>query len=194
MKPKLFTTKNLVLTAVMAALASVLMFLEFPLPFMPPFLKFDFSDIPVFVAALAVSPVAGVLAALIKNLLHLGASTTGGVGEIANFLITLFLVVPPAIIWRKYPKKLFFGFGIGILAMSLGAVVANYFFLIPFFATFTPMQEIIAWCQSINPAIHNTLTLVLYGIVPFNIVKGMIVCVLSYFVLLRLRKHKFGQN
>jgi len=86
-------TKTLVTIAVLAAISIILYYLEFPLPFFPPFLKFDFSDLPAIIASLLFSPLIGLLIALIKNLVHLLGTSTGGVGELANFIVSAAFVL-----------------------------------------------------------------------------------------------------
>ena len=75
-------------TAMLSAIAYILMFLEFPIPFLiPPFIKMDFSELPALLAAFAYGPLWGVAVCLIKNLIHLLNTQTGGVGELSNFLL-----------------------------------------------------------------------------------------------------------
>ena len=92
-------------TAVLSALSCVLMYLEFSVPFVPPFLKMDFSDLPALIASFGYGPVGGVTVALIKNLIHLPMTTTGGAGELANFLLSACFVVPAGLIYKKYKNR-----------------------------------------------------------------------------------------
>ena len=91
-------TKKLTIIAMLAALASVLMFFSFNVPLMPPFIKFDFSELPAAVAAGLLGPVSGVVVCLVKNLVNLYFTTTGGVGELSNFILGCLFVVPMGII------------------------------------------------------------------------------------------------
>ncbi|MDR1892822.1 MAG: ECF transporter S component [Oscillospiraceae bacterium] len=158
---------KMVLTALLSALSTVLMFvLEFPLPLLPNFLKFDFSDFPALIAAFAFGPVAGISVVLVKNLFHLLASTTGFVGELANFTVGTALVLPSGLIYSK--KRAFSGALVGMLAgtsiMALAGALFNYFVFFPLFLHAQPMD------------------LILLGVVPFNLVKGIIVSVLTLLV------------
>ena len=78
-------------TALLCAIAVVLQYAEVPLPFMPSFIKLDFSDLPELIGAFVCGPLAGVLIAFIKNLFHLIASGSGAVGIVSlpcnNFII-----------------------------------------------------------------------------------------------------------
>ena len=92
--------RRLVVTAVLSALSAALMYLEFSVPVVPSFLKYDFSDLPALIAAFGVGPLAGVAVELIKNLIHLPMTATGGVGELANFIIGVCYVLPAGLIYR----------------------------------------------------------------------------------------------
>ena len=96
---------KLTMIAMLSAIAFVLMFLEFSVPIMPPFIKMDLSDLPELIGAFAMGPVSGVTICLIKNLLHLFLSTTGGVGELSNFLLGACFVLPAGLIYRKWKGK-----------------------------------------------------------------------------------------
>lgn len=54
-------------TALLCAIAVVLQYAEVPLPFMPSFIKLDFSDLPELIGAFVCGPLAGVLIAFIKT-------------------------------------------------------------------------------------------------------------------------------
>lgn len=82
-------TKNNVRTIAVTGMLSavVLMYLEIPIPIMPGFIKFDFSDLPALLGAYALGPVAGIIICLIKNVVHLAASQSMLVGELSNFIL-----------------------------------------------------------------------------------------------------------
>ena len=84
---KKVSMRKLTGTAMLSAIAYVLMFLDFSVPFMPSFIKMDLSELPALIGSFAYGPVAGVIICLIKNVLHLFITTTGGVGELSNFLL-----------------------------------------------------------------------------------------------------------
>lgn len=176
-------TKKLTLSAVLAAIAVVIMFLEFALPFMPPFLKLDLSDIPALVGGFVMGPIAAVLIQLIKNLVHILLTQTGGIGEISNFVIgSLYAGIASLIYCRsgKQRKKAVLGLVMGSLAMVIGAMVYNYFISIPIYAQIMPMEQIIGLCGKVNPLIHDSATMILFGFLPFNLFKAVLVSVLAY--------------
>ena len=80
--------RKLSVTAMLAAVATVLMFLDFSIPIVPSFIKLDVSELPALLAAYSLGPVSGVAVCLIKNLFNLlFHGSTGGVGELCNFLL-----------------------------------------------------------------------------------------------------------
>lgn len=157
----------------------IIMFLELQIPIFPSFLKIDLSDVPALMAGFAFGPLAGVLVELLKNVLHLFVSTTSGVGELANFLIGSSLVVPAAAIYKKDKsrKNAIIGLLVGIVCMAIMGGLANYFILIPFYekAMGFPVEAIVGMSAAVNGAIKDLPTLILYAIVPFNLLKGLVV-------------------
>ena len=94
MNRKNFNVRKLTITAMLAAVSSVLMFFSFNVPLMPSFIKMDFSELPALFASITLGPVSGVVVCLVKNLVNLFFSTTGGVGELSNFILGAFFVLP----------------------------------------------------------------------------------------------------
>ena len=174
--------------AMLSVLAFVLMQFELILPIFPSFLKIDVSDLPALIGAFAMGPFAGIAIEAVKNLLHLMQTTTGGVGELANFVIGCSLAVPAAIIYKKHKSKksAIVGLTVGTIAMTLVGALANYFVMIPFYTAFMPIDAIIELGTIINPNIISVETLVLFGIVPFNIFKGIVLSVLTLLLYKRI--------
>lgn len=168
----------LVKVAMLSAVAAVLMFIEIPLPFMPPFLKMDFSDIPALLAGFSLGPLAGIAVLLIKNLIHALASWSFLVGELANFTIGLCFVLPAALIYksRKNKKSAIIGMSVGGLTMTIAAGVLNAFVLIPLYASVLefPVEAIIGMSRELNPLIKDLATLIFIGILPFNLIKAFL--------------------
>ena len=133
---KLFTTKKMALMGVITALSVILYFIEVPLPFIAPdFYKLDLSDIPIMIGSFILGPVAGVIMELVKNLIHLLITRTGGVGELANFAIGCAFVLPASIIY-KYKKTVhgaIVGLFVSILCMAIVGGLMNYFVMLPLY-------------------------------------------------------------
>ena len=185
-KESLFDIRNLTIMAMMGALAAVLMIFEFPLPFIaPPFYKLDVSEIPVLIGAFMMGPVAGVIIEMVKILLNLimDGTTTAFVGEFANFTIGCALVVPASIIYRRHKckKTAIIGMITGSIFMAIAGIFINAYVMLPFFSTAygMPMEQIIGMGAAINPAVSNVLTFCLLTVAPFNVLKGVIVSVVT---------------
>ncbi|WAW15878.1 ECF transporter S component [Peptostreptococcus equinus] len=158
------------------------MFIEMPIPIFPSFLKIDISDIPALVAGLALGPIAGFMVEFIKNLLHLITSTqTGGVGELANVIVGGSFVVTSSMIYRKNrdAKSYIKAFLAATIVMTLVGSIVNYFFLLPFYGQLMGMDAIIGMGKAVNPKVNDLLSFVLWFIAPFNLLKGLILSILS---------------
>ncbi|MCT4566160.1 MAG: ECF transporter S component [Maledivibacter sp.] len=185
----LSSTNSLVKIALLSVIAYILMLIEIPIFFFPGFLQIDLSDMPALIGAFALGPVAGVIIEIIKNLLHLITKTnTGGVGELANFLVGASLVIPAGALYAKNRKKsmALFGMLLGTVLMSIVGSIANYYILIPFYAKLMPIEQIIAWSAAANGAITDVKTLILYGVAPFNLLKGLVVSILTILIYKRI--------
>lgn len=182
--------KQLTFMALFATIATVVMFLEMPLPFMPPFLKLDFSGAVVLIGALILGPVQGVAIALVKSLIHVFSSSTGGVGELADFLMTgAFVFVVSSIYHRLKSKKgTIIGCGAGIAAITIVGVVANKFLIIPFYSNIMPIEAIVSACGAVNPLIGSIDGYLLFGVVPFNVLKGLVLSVVGVYLYKKLNK------
>ena len=128
-KKKTINVRYMTMTAMLSAVAFVLMFLEFNVPFMPSFIKMDLSELPALIGAFAMGPASGVIICLIKNLLHLLMSTTGGVGELSNFILGALFVIPAGLMYKKKKgrKSALIGSLIGAVVMAVVSVFSNYF-------------------------------------------------------------------
>ncbi|WP_430883831.1 ECF transporter S component [Fusibacter sp. JL216-2] len=174
--------------ALLSVISFVIMFIEFPLPLFPPFLKIDMSDIGALVGTFAFGPLAGIAIELLKNILHLMRTSTGGVGELANFIVGAALVGPAGLIYarNKTMKSALLGLGVGTLVMGLVGAFANYYILIPFYANFMPIDQIITIAQAANSLIVDLNSYILYAVIPFNILKGIVVSILTLLIYKRI--------
>lgn len=185
MKSKLLKPNNemtkvqkLTATAIMGAMATVLMFVKISVPmFMPWFIKFDLSELPALIAAFAVGPLSGVCVCLIKNLVNLMSSYSAGVGELSNFLIGCGLVIPAGLIYKsnKTKKNALIGALVGSVTMALVSLPSNYFIVYPAYVSmgFMPMDAIIQAYQALNPKVETLLDALVWFNMPFTLVKGL---------------------
>ena len=125
--------RKIAMTGVLAAIATVLMFLHFQLPFMPSFISLDFSELPALIAAFTLGPVSGVAVCFVKNLVLLSQTITGGVGELSNFIIGSAFVVPAGLIYRHHRNYGGATVGCVVGAPFLGGlgVFSKFFFIYP---------------------------------------------------------------
>ena len=169
-------------TAVFAAIAAILMYLEFPIPLMPPFLKVDLSGAVVLIGAFIFGIRPAIVMIGIKDVIHLTQSQTGGTGELADFLMLSTLVIVAVLIYRAHKSRKMAAVGcvVGSFAMAGMGMLTNYFLIIPFYsAVGMPIDAILAACAAVNPAINGMGAYLLIGVLPFNLIKGAILTVIT---------------
>ena len=178
--------------AILSALAFVLMLFEMPLAFIaPPFYEMDFSDVIALIGGFALGPVAGVLIELLKNLLNIlfTGSSTAYVGELANFVTGCAFVLPAALIYKHCKTRTSALIGLITGALSLAAVggLMNYFVMVPLYAElYMPMETIIGMASAIFPSIDTLWKMILLCVVPFNLIKGALCGIITFFLYKKL--------
>lgn len=174
----------IVMTGVLSAVSAVLMMLSFSVPFMPSFIKMDFSELPALIATYSMGPISGVLVCLIKNLINLPMTTTGGVGELSNFLLGVCLVLPAGLVYhfRKNRKAAFLAALAGSAIMGLASLPINYFLTYPIYSNFLPIDAIVGMYQAIFPGVDGLLSCLLIFNVPYTFFKGLIDTLLTFLV------------
>ncbi len=183
-----FGVKALVKIGMLSAVAIILMLYEIPLPFAPSFYEIDFSEVPVMVGAFAMGPLAGALIELVKILLNFvfTGTDTGGVGELANFIIGCSLCVPAGLIYRlnRTRKTALIGMITGTVTMTVLGCIINAFVLLPTFATVfsMPVDELVAMGTAVNPHITSLSTFVIFAVAPFNLLKGVLVSLIVFLI------------
>ena len=170
-------------TAIFAAIATILMYFEFPIPFMPPFLKVDLSGAVVLIGAFIFGIGPAITMIVIKDLIHLTQSHTAGSGELADFLMLSTFVIVAVLIYRahKTRKMAVVGCLCGSLAMACMGMLTNYFLIIPFYVNGMGwnLDAIFEMCRAVNPAINGMTAYLLIGILPFNLIKGVILTIIT---------------
>lgn len=185
-------THYITYTAMFATMAGVLMLIEIPLPFAPPFYKIDLSELPIMICTFYLGPVAGVTAELVKVCvkLLLKGTTTAFVGDFANFAVGCSFVLPASLFYHAKPgrKSAIIGLAVGTLVMTVFGSAFNAIYLLPKFALLfgMPMEVIVGMGTKVNAAIVDVPTLVLFAVVPFNLLKGMIVSALTFLLYKRI--------
>lgn len=170
MKTKTLNTNKFIKLSLLAAIAVVLMYVDFPVIPIFPWLKIDLSDMPALMGAFAFGPASGIIIEFMKNLLILlvKGTGTGFVGELANFLVGIALVWPAAMIYKKNKTKktAILGMIVGTISMEVLGILANVYILLPAFGMNMSKAELMKY--------------VTVGLLPFNGIKGILVCLTTY--------------
>lgn len=178
-------SKKMALISIFGALSAVLMYFKFPIPFMPPFMDFDFCGVPEMIGGFALGPIAAVLIIAIKLILKLAlmGTTTMFVGELSNFILSCVYVLPAIYIYRrnKSKKGAIYGLVLGTILVSITAIFTNLFIIIPFYGKMLGLQfnVILDMCAAVNPLINSSITLAIFGIIPFNLIKNGVVSIIT---------------
>ena len=181
------TVFTLTRRGLLAAMAVILFYIEIPVV---AFYKLDLSTLPAILAGFAMGPLEGVLVILVKDLVHLLGTSTSGVGELADFLMSCAFVVPASLIYRsaKTRRSALRGMAGGSVLMTITGVLVNYFILIPAYQVLMnlPLEVIIGMGAAVLPFIDNTLKLVLCITGPFNILKAVVLSFVTYLLYKRV--------
>lgn len=185
--------REMTFISMMGALSSILILFRFPLPLLPPFMSFDVSPIPEMIGGFMFGPVAAFLIIIVKILLQLviQGSHSVGTGELQNLILGCAYVMPALLIYRnKTRKNAAIGMAVGTITVAIAAIFSNLYLIIPFYAKLfgMTMDDIVAMCTEVNPAVTDAFSMVLLGIVPFNIIKYGFCSVLTFFLYKRLSK------
>lgn len=170
MKTKTLNTNRFIKLSLLSAIAVILMYIDFPVIPIFPWLKIDLSDVPALMGAFAFGPLAGVIIELMKNLLILivKGTGTGFVGELANFLVGVALVWPAALVYKKNKTKktAILGMVLGVLCIEVVGILANVYLLLPAYGMAMSKAELMQY--------------VTVGLIPFNGIKSILVCGMTY--------------
>jgi riboflavin transporter FmnP len=195
MKTGKVSVQTITRVGVLAAMAIALSFLESSLiiptlPFFPNFLKLDIGDLPALLAAFAFGPLAGIFVEVVKNAVHLFGSQTSGVGELANMIIGSSFVATAGLVYRMHKTRgaAYAGMALGTLVMTAVACASNYYVLLPLYISLGfPLEAIVGLSNAAgNFLVKDMPTLILYVFVPFNLIKGLLVSVLTGLVYKRV--------
>ena len=179
-------TRALTGTAMLAAVATILMYMEFPIPIMPGFIKMDISELPALIDSFAYGPLSGIAVCLIKNLIKLPSTSTAAVGELFNFVMGALFVGVAGIVYKKNKtrKGAIIGAVAGALIMALVSLPYNYFVVYPAYVVMyhLPLEAIIGMYQAINPNVNGLLACLVTFNVPFTFAKGMVDALLCFLI------------
>ncbi len=170
-----------VIMAMLSAIAVILMYFDFPIPFIAPgFYKIDFSEIPVLIGSFMLGPCAGVIIEAVKVILHfcMKGTTTAFVGDFANFILGCMYVVPASIIYhtKKTRKMAIVSLISGGVILVIAGMLLNAWYLLPKYSELygIPLDTLIAMGTKVNASIKDVFSFVALAVAPFNIIKALI--------------------
>ncbi|MCI9031566.1 MAG: ECF transporter S component [Clostridia bacterium] len=193
-KVKFFSTKNMVRLAVFTALSYVLyMFVKTPLPIFAPWLDLQISDLPALMAAFMTGPAGGAVVIVLKCIMKLPFTSTAFVGELADILMGLAFVLPPAFIYKKFRtrKGALLGLVVGAAFCTAVSALINAVVLVPFYVELYchgDEQMLVGMLSGLFPSITWETFMGYYiglSVVPFNLLR----CALVGFLTFMLYKH-----
>ena len=195
---KRVNVRSMTVTAMLSAIAFVLMFLDTAVPIMPSFIKLDVSELPALMATFALGPVYGVIVCLIKNILHLFITQTGGVGELSNFILGVGFVLPAGLIYhhKKTKANAVIGALVGAVVMAAISFPSNLYVVYPVYYNFMPKDVIVSAYQAVAPFanVDSIEKCLLMFNVPFTFVKGLISAIITVLIYQPLRPLLKGNN
>lgn len=177
---RLLSTRELTTVAILGALASILFMLEIVVFPAVPFYKLDFSNLPVLLGTFALGPVPGLLILALKALLGLLHSSSGGVGELADFLMGAAMLLPAGCIYKRHKSRgaALLGMVAGTVCAVVAAMLANYFILLPFYGVSEEM--LVGMGSKLFASVNSTTAFVLYVTGAFNLIKFSLISLLGY--------------
>lgn len=191
------TVRKLTVTAIMSALSFGLMMIDFSVPIMPAFIKFDISELPALITAFAYGPGYGVLVCLLKNALHLPVSSTQFVGELSNFLMGAVFVFVAGLFYKIKRTRNFALIGslVGNLAMAVACFAVNYFITYPIYMKILiPEEAILGMYKAILPSMDSIWKSILVFNVPFTFVKGLASVGITFLIYRKISPLLKGKN
>lgn len=193
-RTKKFTTKKIVMIGLLGALSAILMILEFPVPFVPPFIKMDFSELPIILGGYLMGPLAGSFIIFLKIILNFifHGTTTMGVGEVSNMLYSFCYMLPSVLLYKKLHTKsgAAISMTVGTLVTSFISIFTNFYFTFPSYAKLygISIDSIVAMGTEINGHITDLFTMMVFCMLPFNLLKFGIVSLVTFLVYKRLHQ------
>ena len=162
-----WSTKQMVIMALMCAIGALLSFVEFPLLPGVTWLKFDASNMPAMVVGFGFGPGAGVAVGIVIAIIH-GLLMADFTGALMNILCVTCFVLPAALMYHKkrtYPVAIA-GLVLSIIAATLAAIVGNLIL--------TPM-----W---LGVPLDAVIAMIIPILIPSNLLKGLINAVLTLII------------
>ena len=185
-----FTPRISARIGVMGAIAAVLYALVPGIPIIPPIYKLDFSTAPVLISGFAMGPLPALCVLLIKDFVGMFHSSTMYVGELADFVTAAAMTLTCCAVYKRHRtlRGALVGMLLGVAVMGLSGAAANYFIMIPFYVKVMnmPMEAIVSLIAKTIPAVDSLPKLILLATVPFNLLKGVALSLVTFALYKRL--------
>ena len=187
-----FTTQMLCFIGLFGALSTVLMLFKLPLPFAPAFMKLDVAELPAIMGSFMFGPLAGFCIVVVKLALNLLINGTDSmyVGELSNLLLSSIYVLSASLLYKrkKTKKRAAVSLAVGVVTTSVIALFSNTFFIFPAYAVVygLSMDKIVGMASAVNPLVHDTFTMMLFSVLPFNLIKYGVVSAITFLVYKKL--------
>ena len=186
------TTQTLCFIGLFGALSTVLMLFKIPLPFAPAFMKLDVAELPAIIGSFMFGPIAGECIVLVKLALNLLINGTDSmyVGELSNLVLSSVYVLSASLIYQRHKtrKSAAIALVTGVLTTSVIALISNTLFIFPAYAVVygLSMESLVSMAGAVNPFVHDTMTMMLWSVFPFNLVKYGVVSGITFLVYKKL--------
>lgn len=180
--------KRMALIAMLGALSGVLMLFKLQVPLMPPFYTLDIGDLPALFGGFLMGPMAGFFIIVLKLLIKLVQQGSDSllVGELSNFVCSVCFVLPASMIYRRNRSKqgAVRGMIAGGVIMTVAGMISNAYVMLPLYAAVygLSMDKIVDMCHVLNPAIDSVASLIMFGTLPFNVLKAGVVSLITLIV------------
>lgn len=182
MKNDFRSAQTIARVGVLSALSAILYVIP-GIPVIPPIYKLDFSSFPALIAGFAMGPMAAFLVTFVKNLTGLLHTGSMAIGQLADLIMGgTFAVVAAALYQRDRTfKGMLISLGIGTLALAVVGAAANAWIMIPVYSAAygMPVEEIVGMIGSTIPAVDSLWKMIILAVVPFNLLKGVVLSVVS---------------
>ena len=186
------STQTLCFIGLFGALSTVLMLFKVPLPFAPAFMKLDFAELPAIIGSFMFGPLAGVCIVMVKLALNLLLNGTDSmyVGEISNLVLSSCYVLCASLIYQKHKTKKTAAASllISVVVTSTISIISNTLFIFPAYTVVygLSMESLVGMASAVNPFVHDTFTMMLWSVLPFNLTKYGVVSVITFLVYKKL--------
>lgn len=186
------SVKTVAFVGMLGALSCVLHLFRFPLPFVPAFYDFDIAELPALFAGFFMGPVAGCGVVLVKCVLKIlfQGSQTVFVGDLSNLLGSMTFILTASLIYRRMHTKrgAKIALTVSTVVVSVVYVFLNAYVMLPMYSSLygLPIQTIVDMGHAVNPWVHDTVSLMIFAVFPFNILKHGATSLLTYLLYKRV--------